>query len=324
MTEKFCLKWNDFERSISAAFKDIREEKDFFDVTLACDGADTDQLQAHKVILSACSPFFRRVLKRNPHQHPLLYLKGVTFKDLQYVLEFMYHGEVNVSQDDLNAFLAVAEELQVKGLTQNNSSSDNAAASSSKPNTNQPSNHSAAHERSSSASSRTRPSDSSVDSSAPKRFRASEANSSVPVHPMRASHSLHTQEEDDDIQEVVPVKTEHLAPQTGTMAMYGDEQGTGLDETYDDTEQDYELEGAYTEENYLVQDGSTGQQDDCREACPYCAQLFHKAGMKRHIDRKHTLENEVACDMCQRVVKGKYNMRVHLREAHQIYVNHQH
>ena len=115
MAEKFCLKWNDFERNISSAFKDIREEKEFFDVTLAC---DDEQLQAHKVILSACSPFFRGVLRRNPHQHPLLYLKGVSFKDLQSVLNFMYHGEVNVAQDDLNSFLQVAEDLRVKGRFQ--------------------------------------------------------------------------------------------------------------------------------------------------------------------------------------------------------------
>merc|ERR1712203_1217599 len=81
------------------------------------------QIQAHKVILSACSPFFRGVLRRNPHAHPLLYLKGVKFSDLTAVLNFMYHGEVNVAQEELNSFLAVAEELRVKGLTQNNQSS---------------------------------------------------------------------------------------------------------------------------------------------------------------------------------------------------------
>merc|ERR1719420_59080 len=117
MTEKFCLRWNDFESSISSAFKDIRDEKDFFDVTLAC---DDEQVQAHKLILSACSPFFRSVLRRNPHQHPLLYMKGVRYVDLESILNFMYHGEVNVAQDDLNSFLAVAEELKVKGLTQKN------------------------------------------------------------------------------------------------------------------------------------------------------------------------------------------------------------
>jgi hypothetical protein len=58
-------------------------------------------------------------VRRNPHQHPLLYLKGVKYTDLQSVLNFMYHGEVNVAQDELNSFLAVAEDLRVKGLTQN-------------------------------------------------------------------------------------------------------------------------------------------------------------------------------------------------------------
>jgi len=128
--EKFCLKWNDFESNISSAFRDLRKERDFFDVTLACD--DNAQIEAHKTILSACSPFFRNVLKRNPHQHPLLYLKGVKHKELQAVLDFMYMGEVNVAQEELNSFLAVAEDLRVKGLTQGNSESNDKPKSESK------------------------------------------------------------------------------------------------------------------------------------------------------------------------------------------------
>ena len=116
-SEKFCLRWNDFESNISVAFREIREEKDFFDCTLSC---GSRQIQAHKLILSACSPFFKSILRQNPHQHPLLYLKGVDFTGLQAVLDFMYHGEVNVAQEELNSFLAVAEDLKVKGLTQNN------------------------------------------------------------------------------------------------------------------------------------------------------------------------------------------------------------
>lgn len=91
-SEKFCLKWNDFESNISGAFRELRDEKDFFDVTLAC---DENQIKAHKVIISACSPFFRQVLRQNPHQHPLLYMRGVNFTDLQSVLTFMYQGEVS-------------------------------------------------------------------------------------------------------------------------------------------------------------------------------------------------------------------------------------
>jgi len=125
-SEKFCLRWNDFESNISQSFSEIREEKDFFDVTLAC---DDDQIQAHKVIISACSAFFRKILKKNPHQSPLLYLKGVRFNDLQSIMQFMYHGEVNVAQEDLNSFLAVAEDLQIKGLTQNHSKTSTSSSS---------------------------------------------------------------------------------------------------------------------------------------------------------------------------------------------------
>jgi len=112
-TEKFCLRWNDFEANISSAFCDLKEEKDFSDVTLVC--AD-QHVEAHRVILAACSPFFKKVLRKVQHSHPLIYLKGVEFSDLEAVLSFVYHGEVNVEEADLKNFLAVAEELEVKGL----------------------------------------------------------------------------------------------------------------------------------------------------------------------------------------------------------------
>ena len=64
-------------------------------------------------------------------EHPLLYLKGVKYADLVSVLNFMYHGEVNVAQEELNSFLAVAEDLKVKELTQNNA--DNKSHSSLQP-----------------------------------------------------------------------------------------------------------------------------------------------------------------------------------------------
>ncbi len=124
-SENFCLRWNDFESNVSGAFRELRSESDFFDVTLACDNSQGRTLQAHKVILSACSSFFKQMLRNAAmaapgHPNPLLYLRGVRLSDLEAVLDFMYHGEVNVAQDDLNSFLAVAEDLQVKGLTQQN------------------------------------------------------------------------------------------------------------------------------------------------------------------------------------------------------------
>lgn len=122
-SENFCLRWNDFESNVSGSFRDLRAESDFFDVTLACDDNTGRTLQAHKVILSACSSFFKQMLRNMAaaapgHPNPLIYLRGVRLTDLESILDFMYHGEVNVAQEELNSFLGVAEDLQIKGLTQ--------------------------------------------------------------------------------------------------------------------------------------------------------------------------------------------------------------
>jgi hypothetical protein len=115
-SEKLCVRWNDFQLNISSAFQELREDEDFLDVTLSV-GSGLQQVKAHRVILSACSPFFRSILRHSSHPSPHIHLKDVGFSELQAVLDFMYHGEVNVSSEQLHSFLAVAEELQVKGLT---------------------------------------------------------------------------------------------------------------------------------------------------------------------------------------------------------------
>ena len=116
-SDEFCLRWNSYESNISSSFRELREDSEFFDVTLCCDNG-IDIVQAHKVILAACSPLFHDILShQKSHQNPLLYLKGICLKDLQAVLEFMYHGEVNLAQDSVNNFLEVAEELAIKGLS---------------------------------------------------------------------------------------------------------------------------------------------------------------------------------------------------------------
>ena len=80
MSEKLCLQWNDFRDNISSAFGDLRDDKEFTDVTLACE--DGRQVEAHKVVLIASSPFFLNLLKKNKHPHPLVFMRGVKFEDL--------------------------------------------------------------------------------------------------------------------------------------------------------------------------------------------------------------------------------------------------
>lgn len=95
----------------------LRSEDEFLtDVTLCCDGK---RLRAHKILLSVCSTYFRETFMENPCKHPVVIFKNVKFEDLANIVEFMYKGEVSISQDSLSSFLHVAEMLQVRGLSEN-------------------------------------------------------------------------------------------------------------------------------------------------------------------------------------------------------------
>ncbi|CAL4060468.1 unnamed protein product [Meganyctiphanes norvegica] len=113
--QHFCLRWNNYRTNITAEFETLREGEHFVDVTLACDG---QQLKAHKVVLSACSPYFKVLLKGNPCSHPIIILRDVAYTHMRSLLEFMYAGEVNISQAQLGAFLHTAEALKIRGLAE--------------------------------------------------------------------------------------------------------------------------------------------------------------------------------------------------------------
>jgi len=331
-SEKFCLRWNDFESNISVAFRELREDKDFFDVTLAC---DDEQISAHKVILSACSPFFRNILRRNPHQHPLLYLKGVKFTDLQAVLNFMYNGEVNVAQEELNSFLAVAEELRVKGLTQNQGGSQKRAKS---PPVIKP-----LH----------RPVVEREPAPVPKRPR-----------PTPPPHNSYMQD-DDDIQEVVPVKTEPrdpLPPPPQPMATYSPSIPTPspsiapppappthavapMEDSLAQYEEQYEDYGQYEDQSYVggldtSMAGAEGNKDygngfgadediqspdDLKKFvmqdpvtkvryCSICSNYSHKAqaNVRDHIESKHYNNHFIYnCDKCSKPFPTKMALFKH-------------
>ena len=114
MSEKFSLKWNDFESTVSNSFGLLRQEKDFFDVTLVSD--DERQIPAHKLVLSACSDFFKSILRNNSHSNPLLYLSGIHSTNLSLILDYIYQGEVQIYQEHLDSFLEVANKLKIQGL----------------------------------------------------------------------------------------------------------------------------------------------------------------------------------------------------------------
>jgi len=290
-SEKFCLKWNDFESNISVSFKSIREDKELFDVTLAC---DDNQIQAHKLILSACSPFFRDVFRRNPHQHPLLYLRGIKYRDIESILQFMYHGEVNVAQEDLNNFLSISEELRVKGLTQGKDEKTDPVK--------QPS-----------------PSVSSV----PRQAQSNK--SSV----RSVTERMQYQEEEDEIEEIIPIKSEPV-PSHESLGQAVTQVDVNPPGGYDENYEEY---AAYDEANYTVDatEGNKGSEFQCIEdfdrlivkdgpdkVCSLCGVFRNKTitNVRCHIEAKHFHGLfSYTCDRCDKVCKTKFAFSQHLRNC---------
>ncbi|XP_026466072.1 uncharacterized protein LOC113369718 [Ctenocephalides felis] len=104
MSDQYALCWNNYKKNLSSGFYSLYSKGDFTDVTLSADG---QLIQAHRIVLAVCSPYFKN-----------FFLKDISYKNLTDLIQFMYSGEVHVKQDDLPSFIAIAESLQIKGLTE--------------------------------------------------------------------------------------------------------------------------------------------------------------------------------------------------------------
>ncbi|XP_066903412.1 protein tramtrack, beta isoform-like [Halyomorpha halys] len=114
MGDAFCLKWNNHQTTLVSVFDKLFECESLVDCTLAAEGR---QLKAHKVVLSACSPYLEELIRNHEDRHPIIIFNNIRYEELKAMLEYMYRGEVNVSQEQLDSFLKVAESLKIKGLT---------------------------------------------------------------------------------------------------------------------------------------------------------------------------------------------------------------
>merc|ERR1712013_604341 len=326
--EQFCLKWNDFETNVSTAFRELREDKDFFDVTLAC---DDEQIQAHKVILAACSTFFRTVLRRNRHEHPLLYLKGVKYIDLVAVLNFMYHGEVNVAQEQLNDFLSIAEDLKVKGLTQNQS-------------------HTAVKD----LPARTPDIQNVAKKEPPDRKDPEQRQNKRPrqdgVFQQQKQFTPQSTEDDDDIQEVVAVKAEPIASniheniQESSSSNYGINNTNTvavdqpLEQMYEEVYEPYEsYEEGYEDPNAILAQANAENKGlgDVKELlvcfadkigcegggfywqCKCCHKNNkRKSHLLEHVESTHIPGLQFQCPYCDGVRRTRSSVRSHVNEKH--------
>ena len=111
---RIFLQWNDFQENASSSIWKMRDDQVFADVTLACE--ENQQFEAHKVIMANSSNWFCNLLKKNKHPHPLIYLRGVKGRHMVSILDFIYQGEVNIPQEELEDFMHLGWELGIKGL----------------------------------------------------------------------------------------------------------------------------------------------------------------------------------------------------------------
>lgn len=328
-TENFCLRWNDFESNVSGAFRDLRAEADFFDVTLSCTDSNGRSLQAHKVILSACSSFFKSLLRQqqaslNSHPNPFIYLRGVTFSDLSSVLDFMYHGEVNVAQEDLNSFLSVAEELQIKGLTNKDGRSSSGEPSKDKrsyPGSGRPAGGAPPH----------------------KRLRRSS------VTPNPTTSGLHSAKLDPSSDDIRPadIKSDPESLKAGPSSSGQLQSGGQAVTDFEDGDNPGELDGSYSDDYYndngeggdgmlnediasggdASEEGAGKDSEDLWDAlekievpgqrwkirCRKCGHLAKQTShAKEHLLRKHAKPVFMPCPFCGRVCNNLPNLRSHI------------
>jgi len=109
----FLLQQSDHHSSYFEVFRDLRKSEELFDFSIGC---ENNVIEAHKIILSACSPFFRQVLEKIKQTHPFIYLKDVMYEDLKAIVDYVYAGETKVASANLDRFFEVAKELKVHGL----------------------------------------------------------------------------------------------------------------------------------------------------------------------------------------------------------------
>jgi len=278
--EDFLLKWNDHHDLFFAGAELLCQNEEFTDVTLA---AGKKFYPAHKLVLSICSPYFQNLFRRLGQEKHVIFLKDVSSKHLELLLQYMYKGEIKVQEDELVTVLNTAQSLEIKGLTDSTESSGSGAPA--------------------------RPPDPPSKRSSPSPARRPAPTQSYTPAPALA---------DDDIQEVTPVKVEPAVVAGEVAVRPGYSEGSGVahnqvqpvaDTSLQYIEQYQEDYGEYEEEEYY-QAGEMQETDRTEQlisvesvgkgdlVCPYCHKKYSSpSGLRQHLP-VHTKATSWNCDGC--------------------------
>ncbi|XP_031347438.1 broad-complex core protein-like isoform X3 [Photinus pyralis] len=305
-TEQFSLRWNNFHSNLTSGFHDLMQANDMVDVTLAVDG---QFLQAHKLVLSICSPLFKQLFKINPCKHPVIILRDVTYENLKDILAFMYLGEVNVLRDNLSTFLRTAELLQVKGLTSDDSS-DTSSKKDDKSDT-------------------TCDNDMEQDIHQFNTMMASSDLEPISYTPSPQPHSVKRTS-----QNISGQSKRSKSDQTSTSIIEKQERFDSPIQIEEDGEymentnfEPYPCEGEEVSSNreaikqflecnnvnvLSTQDSSS--QDHAR--CSTCGKLMRKSSIRRHMFDVHYPTQQLPCDICHKLFKTANSLTTHLITIH--------
>merc|ERR1712203_1032913 len=262
---------------------------------------------AHKVILSACSNFFKSTFRQqtnaNKHPNPYIYLRGVTYTDLTSILDFIYNGEVNVAQEDLNSFLAVAEELQIKGLT-NRDTPANSGTSNSASNSETPKKFSSSTPSASKGSDRPRSAAREEQPPVKKVRKSSPAPIPTPSKPIQQKFIEPIEIEPEEVKEVVNIKDDPEVVMASTSAVNIDEAG----QDFGGDEYDESYDGYYEDDGAEMGDGAEGT--DGTKGASGRKNIDVESKFQENFDDEGNSVFE--CLVCGKQVNLKRNMRQHV------------
>jgi len=296
-------KWNDFQGSISSSLGALRTTSDLLDVTVQC---GVESLQCHRLVLSACSDWFKAVFRALPAvtQHPVIVLWEATARDMALLLDFMYNGEVNVKQENLNSFLALAEKLSVRGLTQGQGGGGGGGEKE--------------RDRHKEPVKQQAP----VHSSTPLR-RQEDRGESVKRQRVeqRAPEHRGQQQHQQEVEEVAVVKQEisrEVEPVEQVVEEYGNYQDGGEVAQYegDNMYDSYYDEGGQADYGQLdnsQQMASKGNYPNAAGMCPFCNKNVQN--LAYHVEDKH-IPNPTPCPICGKVFNSVNKMRAHKSYNH--------